>query len=140
MNYETRYPIRFAHCDPAGIAYYPRLFELADAAVEDWTAHALGVTRRVLHAERGLGLPTVDLRARFTRPGQLGEELTIAVRARRIGRASLDLTVTASHKGEPRFEIRSTVVLMSLGEQQAEPWPSDLRGRIEAVLQPGPAS
>ena len=26
-------PLRFAHCDPAGIAYYPRYLELCDGAI-----------------------------------------------------------------------------------------------------------
>ena len=35
MTFTTRTPLRFAHCDPAGIAYYPRYFEIVDAAAHD---------------------------------------------------------------------------------------------------------
>jgi acyl-CoA thioesterase FadM len=28
--------IRFSHCDPAGIVYFPRFFDLAHATMEDW--------------------------------------------------------------------------------------------------------
>src|SRR3546814_2977606 len=81
-------PVRFAHCDPAGIAYFPRLFELVDAAVEEWTAAAVGVARAEMHGPLRLGLPTVDLHATFAAPCRLGETLEIAVaHGEEIGRA-----------------------------------------------------
>ena len=29
-------PIRFRHCDPAGIVFYPRFIEMAHSVVEDF--------------------------------------------------------------------------------------------------------
>ena len=91
----TRHPVRFAHCDPAGIAYYPRLLEICDGAIEDWTAEVMGVPRRILHLELELALPTVDLRASFVRPVRLGETLTIATIVGAVGRSSVELTTAA---------------------------------------------
>lgn len=125
--------IRFADCDPAGIAYYPRYFELCDGVVEDW-CEAVLVSRRVLHLELGLALPTVDLRATFTAPSRLGDELDISLLVQGIGRSSLQLSIDASCKGEPRFSIRYTQVLMSIAEVSAVPWPDDWRRQIEALL------
>jgi len=34
--------IRFSHCDPAGIVYFPRFFDLAHSTMEDWFADGLG--------------------------------------------------------------------------------------------------
>ena len=34
--FRTAYLVRFAHCDPAGIGFYPRYFDLFNSAVEDW--------------------------------------------------------------------------------------------------------
>ena len=31
-------PIRFRHCDAAGIVFYPRYFEMMNDLVEDWFA------------------------------------------------------------------------------------------------------
>ena len=36
--------IRFTHCDPAGIVFYPRYFELINGVVEDCCAQGLGMS------------------------------------------------------------------------------------------------
>lgn len=133
MSFRASYPVRFAHCDAAGIGYYPRLLELVDAAVEDWTAATLGVDRAEMHGRRGLGLPTVDLRTRFERPCRLGERLSVAVDVREVGGASVVLVVTATVEGDPRFAAELTQVLMRLDAAKATPWPEEWRGRLHAV-------
>lgn len=125
--------IRFADCDPAGIAYYPRYFELCDGVVEDW-CEAVLVPRRVLHLELGLALPTVDLHATFTAPSRLGDQLDIALAVNAIGRSSVQLSVEACCTDEARFAIQYTQVLMSMAEARAVAWPDDWRKRIEPLL------
>lgn len=133
MSFRTTLPLRFAHCDHAGIAYYPRLLELVDAAIEDWTAATLGLDRAAMHGERGLGLPTVELRTRFERPCRLGEMLDLDVAVRAVGGSSVELGVTASVKGSPRFTAELTQVLMRLDTAAAEPWPEGWRARLHAA-------
>ncbi|MBB5686886.1 thioesterase family protein [Sphingobium boeckii] len=130
----AHYPVRFAHCDPAGIAYYPRLFELCDGAIEDWCALVLRVPRRIMHLELGLGMPTVHMEARFIAPCRLGEILDIEIAARRVGNSSIDLTVRVGCGGAPRFEVDYTQVLMTLTEARATPWPDAWRTIIESEL------
>ena len=124
-------PLRFAHCDPAGIAYYPRLLELADAAIEDWTAAVLGVPRRTMHLELGLGMPTVDLRADFAATSRLGDPLDFAVAVERVGRSSVGLSVEVACAGERRFGVRYAQVLVRAATGHAEPWPAEWRARLE---------
>jgi len=38
-------PIRFSHCDPAGIVYFPHYFDMFNGLIEDWLHRA---TRREL--------------------------------------------------------------------------------------------
>ncbi|AJP71674.1 acyl-CoA thioesterase [Sphingomonas hengshuiensis] len=124
--FSVTYPLRFAHCDPAGIAYYPRYFELCDAAIEDWSAEILGCSRRTMHLELGMGLPTVDLHASFAAPSRLGDLLDIRVAVTRVGRSSVDLALDISSGGEPRFHVRYTQVLTDLARQKSVPWPPAL--------------
>jgi 4-hydroxybenzoyl-CoA thioesterase len=128
-------PLRFAHCDPAGIAYYPRLLELCDAAIEDWTVAALGISRRTMHFDLKLGLPTVDLHAIFSRPSRLGDPLDIDVAVARLGNASIDLDVAVSSGGEPRFSIRFTQVLTALETMRARKWPAEWRDRLTPLAE-----
>ena len=132
--FETSLPLRFAHCDPAGIAYYPRYFELCDAAIEDWTAAVLGIDRRTLHLEMGLGLPTVSLHADFAAPSRLGDRLDFTVAVTRVGRSSVDLTVDIASTGTPRFAVRFTQVLTDLAEGTSRAWPPDLLERLNKEL------
>ena len=34
-------PIRFSHCDPAGIVYFPHYFNMFNGLIEDWYAQEL---------------------------------------------------------------------------------------------------
>lgn len=133
--FQVSYPLRFAHCDPAGIAYYPRCLELCDAAIEDWTPAVLGDDRRTMHMERGIGLPTVDLAATFAAPCELGDLLDFAVQLTRVGRSSIDLDVAVTCDGAPRFTVRLTQVLIALDGGMSQPWPPEYRQRLEMECQ-----
>lgn len=133
--FRITYPLRFAHCDPAGIAFYPRCLELCDAAVEDWTPAVLGDDRRAMHMGRGLGLPTVSLASTFTAPSRLGDRLDFAVQLTRVGNSSIDLEVEATCEGAPRFSASLTQVLIDLASGASQPWPPEYRQRLETECQ-----
>ena len=42
--------VRFRHCDPAGIVFYPRYFEMINDFVEEWFDKGMGLP---FHALRG---------------------------------------------------------------------------------------
>lgn len=126
----SQHKVRFAHCDPAGIAYYPRLLEICDMAIEDWTESVLGVPRRVLHLELNLALPTVDLQATFSAPARLGEQLTATVTIEDVGHTSVALAMDMRCEEEPRFSVRYKQVLMSMAEARSVPWPHEWRQRL----------
>lgn len=134
MTFRTELPLRFAHCDPAGIAYYPRLFELCDAAIEDWTASVMGVPRRVMHLDMGLALPTVTLEAEFVAVCRLGDMLLVTVDVKAVGRTSVNLRAEVRCGGEPRFAVNYKQVLMRMAAQTAEPWPEGWRARLKEEL------
>ena len=129
--FSVTFPLRFGHCDPAGIGFYPRYFELCDAAIEDWTAAVLGVDRRTMHLDQGLGLPTVRLHVDFSKPSRLGDQLAFAVRTMRIGNSSVDLYLTVTCADETRFVAHYTLVLTHLAAGQSSPWPAAWRERLD---------
>ncbi|MGJ3648147.1 acyl-CoA thioesterase [Sphingomonas sp. GlSt437] len=133
MSFVSRHRVRFAHCDPAGIAYYPRLLELVDAAIEDWTHYGTGVSRAVMHEQHRLGLPTATLATDFARPVQLADELEINVAVTGIGTTSVNLAVDAQCAGERRFSATLVQVLINLGNGQPHPWPEAWRQQLLSV-------
>lgn len=125
-------PVRFHHCDPAGIVFYPRYFDMANEAVESWFAARLGTPFWALHGPMGLATPTVSMDVRFAAPSRHGDLLSIAIRALRIGRASLDISTRITAETETRMEMRSTLVLTARDGGRPRPWPEDLRARLLA--------
>ena len=61
MKHRLVQPIRFSHCDPAGVLYFPHVFDFVNAAMEDWFAQSLGLPFHVLHLELRRGNPVVRM-------------------------------------------------------------------------------
>ena len=124
--------VRFNHCDPAGIVFYPRFFEIAHEAEEDWFRDAIGVPFRELISVRREGFPVVAVTTRFHAPSRLGDDLDVAIGVARIGGASLDVHYALSCAGEARVDIRTTIVHTDLATGRPVPIGDDLRRRFEA--------
>ena len=129
--YTQRMPIRFTHTDPAGYVFFPRYFEMLQAAVEDWFTLGLGLRYADMIAD-GHGLPTARTECEFLRPSHLGEILEIDVLLDRIGRSSLDLRFRGRVSADERVRARSVLVLISLETGRPIPIEGDLRERLEA--------
>jgi 4-hydroxybenzoyl-CoA thioesterase len=135
VTFTTAFPVRFGDCDPAGIAYFPRLLALIDAAVEDWTAATLGADRRTLHLEQHLGLPAAKLETEFQSPARLGDRLDMSVGVERLGTSSLALVITGSINGQPCLVARLVLVLTDLSAMRPIPWPDTWRQELLPVAE-----
>jgi 4-hydroxybenzoyl-CoA thioesterase len=134
--FTVRLPIRFTHTDPAGIVFFPRFFEMIQAAVEDWFSYGLGVNFAKF-VEDGFGTPTAHTECDFLKPCFLGDFLDIAVMLERIGRTSIELSFVGSVAGEERLRARSVLVLFSLTRRVTVPIEGDLRTRLERYRDEG---
>lgn len=134
MTFRKDKLLRFAHCDLAGIGFYPRYVELINEVVEDWCADGLGVSYRELHATHGLGLPAVRLEVDYLAPSTCGDVLNFALAVARIGRSSMTLDVRAHAAGSERLRARLTVVLASLEGLRAVPIEGEWRARFTRYL------
>lgn len=128
--------IRFSHCDPAGIVYFPRFFDLAHATMEDWLAQGLGQGLPVLIRERRIGTPTVSIQCEFAKPLRIGDTLRFELRVVKLGNASVELAYSGKKEkgGDEHLTIRQTIVFMDLDAGRAMPIPEDLRPKIEQFL------
>jgi acyl-CoA thioesterase FadM len=132
--------IRFSHCDPASIVYYPAFFDLQHAAAEDFYRDAAGCGLPELIGKRGIGTPTVSLHSQFLKPLRMGDTLRWAIRVLKLGRASVTLHYAGMKDGEKHLEITQTIAFMDLASHRAVPIPEDLRPRIEDYLVGAPAA
>lgn len=129
--FSMRVRVRFSHCDPAGIVYFPRWFDLLNGVVEDWFTDGLCLDYRGFHEERGIGLGYGHAAADFFRPGFWNDRLDVFLRVARIGGASLELALTAFRDAEPVLAARLVIVTTALAERHAIPLPYDLRAAAE---------
>lgn len=129
--------VRFRDCDPAGIVFYPRYFEMFNNLVEDWCAEALGASFRELIQVRGLGLPAVSISTDFVATSTLGDTLRAELSVLKLGRSSITAAVRLlGEDGAPRVRATLVLVLMDLKQACATPIPDAMRSRI---VQFGPA-
>ena len=77
--------IEWGDCDPAGIIFYPRYFEIFDTSTTVLIEHALGMKKiEYLKTYDFVGHPLVETRARFRLPTRFGDEVAIESDARRL--------------------------------------------------------
>lgn len=134
MAFESEKAIRFHHCDPAGIVFYPQYFVLMNELVEDWFELKLGVPFADLHQRDRLGVPMGRIECDFVAPSRIGDRLAFGLVVERLGGASIRLDVTARSGGEVRLRAKLTLVLASLDTRRAVPIPAALREKMARDL------
>lgn len=128
MEYNWQQKVLFRHCDPAGIVFYPRYFEMLNDCVEAMFEHALNWPYKLLH-ETG-AIPTVTVQIDFKSPSRVGDILSFDLRVLRVGRTSLEYEIAVSCGGDLRFRGGATLVRVDLGGKPS-PWPDEVRVILE---------
>lgn len=122
--------IRFSHCDPAGIVYFPQYLVLFNQLVEDWFTEGMGISYADMLGKRRLGLPIVRLECDFRAISCMGEALRFGVTIERIGGKSLTLSLDAVCDTQLRVASRQVLVFTDLETHRAVPIPDDVRAAL----------
>jgi 4-hydroxybenzoyl-CoA thioesterase len=133
--------IRFSHCDPAGVLYFPHVFDFASTAVEDWFERRLGLPFDEMHMESRWGNPVVRTFCEFVAPCHFGDDLVLHLEPTAIGRSSIEMRVVGSVGGADRFRVRHKTAMMSLETMRSLAIPDEQRSRAAVELgapHPGP--
>lgn len=132
MAYVFPQKVLFKHCDPAGIVFYPRYFEMINDCIEAFFDDVLGLPFSTIHPENAV--PTAEITTRFRTPGKLGDHLRITLHVTRVGRSSIGFRLHAACEEETRFETQSTLVLVNeLGRPKE--WPDAVRDKMKMCLE-----
>ncbi len=133
--FRSRQPIRYSHCDPSEIVYFPRFFDLFINALEDWFAQELGSPwSGDLMGPRNLRLPTAAMACRFVRGCRLGDPLDLDLRLTRMGRSSIELALAGTVAGQERLHGAWTLCVVAADTFEAIPIPADIRARMAPFL------
>lgn len=132
--------VRFRDCDPAGIVFYPRYFEMVNDCVEDWFREALGYAFPLIHIDLRRGTPTVHLEVMFKRPSRIGEVLTFELTVADLGSSSARVRIRAMCEGELRFVVTPTLVHTDQAAvpPRSMPWPDEVRERMLPFTETNP--
>ena len=128
--YERLIQIEFNHCDPAGIVFYPRYFEMVNSVIENFFADVVGRSFASMHFGADNGVPTVAMEAVFQKPSRLGDKLRFTLRVEKIGGSSVRLVIQGSGPDGPRMQ--ATTTLAWIDGMKAAPWPKEMRAALEA--------
>lgn len=127
--FELPQKVLFKHCDPAGIVFYPRYFEMMNDCVEAWFDTRLGWPFETIHGEGGV--PTAAIATKFAAPSRHGDQLVLHLKVIKLGRTSLSYEMTATCDGALRFVTEATLVYVDSAGRPT-PWPAPIRAKIEA--------
>ena len=128
--FNTQQKVLFQHCDPAGIVFYPRYFDMVNAVVEEWFGSRLGTPFEILHGSMDAGIPTVQLEVAFHAPSRHGDLLDFQLEPLRVGTSSVDISVRVYCADELRLSMKASLVYVDKSTTRARPWPPAIRRRI----------
>ena len=125
--------VRFRHCDPAGIVFYPRYFEMINDFVEEWFDKGMGLPFHALHVDRHIGTPMASVTCDFSASSRWHEQLRQTLQGQRISGASFKALVRfEGPDGQLRLSATLTIVTVDLRTMKSMPLPDDLRERMQA--------
>ena len=127
MLYHRPYAIEFNHCDPAGIVFYPRYFEMTNHVCENFFREVAGRSFGQMMAEK-TGVPMVRIEVDFRNPSRLDDVLDVTLEVTKIGRASLTVRIVAACAGQHR--LTAMMVRCWMEGMKAAPWPEEMRVKL----------
>lgn len=128
--------VRFQHCDPAGIVFFPQYLILFHELMEDWFNEGLGGDYADFILHRKMGLPIVKLECEFMAPNAMGSLLEMRLEVKQLGNSSLTLGLSAHKDGRECVRATLKVVHTSLAELRSVPFPPELRASIQQFQSP----
>jgi 4-hydroxybenzoyl-CoA thioesterase len=136
-TFVTQLDVRFGDVDPAGIAYYPRIFEFIHQATEAlWDVH---VGRRYFYllSEERLGFPLVHSEVQFSHPLNFGDRPIVKVTSFKVGNSSLGLHYVFHVDDVQCIDARMTMVCVKLDGLVSRPIPPAYKVKFEELLEEG---
>jgi 4-hydroxybenzoyl-CoA thioesterase len=130
MVYNRDIRIEFNHCDPAGIVFYPRYFEMTNSVAENFFREVGDYSYDAMMRD-GAGVPTARLEATYHLPSRLGEVLDWRLTITKLGASSMGLHLEAHCGGTHRVTADLTLVFVNM-QGRPQPWPDAIRARIAA--------
>lgn len=140
MKFTIEKLIRFHHCDPAGIVFYPQFFYLLHEVQEDFLAHIGFPEHELINC--GVGVPIVDMKTEFLGMCRNGDRLQMSLTLTKVGNASIGMQYEIAGQqskpdGQPDIRLRAhgVIVYSEVPQGKTRRIPDDLRAALTPYLQ-----
>ena len=105
MWFERLKVIRFHHCDPAAIIFYPQYFVLFHELMEEWFSEGLNTNYGEYIRVARLGVPAVKAECEFVAQSKLGDEVNFRLHPTRLGTPTPPRPPLAPTAQTPQLDI-----------------------------------
>jgi 4-hydroxybenzoyl-CoA thioesterase len=136
--------IEWGDCDPAGIVYFPRYFEIFDACTVALFERAGFRKRDMLQSFGSAGIPLVDIKSRFMIPSRYGEDVEVESSVTEWGKSSFVVRHRLMRDAALAVECFETRVWVARSADDPErfesrPIPADVKEKFAkaAAVEPG---
>ncbi|MEM7308303.1 MAG: thioesterase family protein [Planctomycetota bacterium] len=131
----TQLKVRFGDVDPAGIVYYPKIYDYIHEAFEElWDEH-VGARYYHLLLERKVGFPLVHSEVDFRNPLRFGDRPLVHVTCTRLGDSSISLRYRFFVNDVACLTANMTVVCVELPGMKSTPIPEKYRTGFESIME-----
>jgi 4-hydroxybenzoyl-CoA thioesterase len=119
MTFTVPQKMLFKHCDPAGIVFFQRYFEMMNDCVEAFCDH-IGHPFETLHKDGGV--PTGKIESRFYAPSR-----------RHISHSAFEFTIETTCASLPRMGYAATLVFID-AQGKSTPWTDPMRAALTPYI------
>lgn len=131
----TSQRVRFGHIDPAGIVYFPRIFNFVHEAFEDLWSDFMCIPYNKLIEQDRIGFPTVHAEADFKHGLHFGERPVVEITCSHIGHTSVSFRYRYWVKSKLRVEAKTTNACINLNTMKSISIPETYRNRFMTLME-----
>lgn len=135
MKHVVQQRIKFGHCDPAQIAYYPRYFEWFHDAFEAMFEPLTGMDYAQLIKTHGIGYPAVQVACDYRAPSRWGELVDIEIFLSRLSQRSATFEYRVRREGKLLATASVKIATMDLKTHRAAPMPPSVFEALQPYLE-----
>ncbi|MCK5087883.1 MAG: acyl-CoA thioesterase [Melioribacteraceae bacterium] len=130
--FQAKRKIDFYMCDPAGILFYAKLFELAHSVYEEFVLES--ELEKNYFEDDIIAIPILKAEADFNRPIKLHEEINIELIVTEIKYSTFELTTQfLSLNDELKATVKTVHVFISKDEFKKVEIPGEFRQLLQTI-------
>ena len=123
------FAIKFSQCDPAGILFFARIFEITHDLYEEWI-HQIDISYQDWFQSKDWAIPIRRCEANYLKPMFAGQTYEIQLQAERLGKTSFTLKWIYKKEEKVHCEVLTTHVFLNKKTQQSMKIPDKFRKNL----------